>query len=430
MEKINLPPDWIETRTLEARWPAAVSGLINLVVLFIATLIVWWVCFSNAGIFKLYTPLLGFSLVLWTLLIILWQVQLFDFWPLRRNFLVSTHPLLKGIVLSAMTIATYLALIIGVVFFLIGKFGITYFNWHSLMQYGELGQDALSTRETASWALLSLSVPFFIISVFMLLGIGKDLFSPLVQPRMGIANLSLITTISIPLFFLFFHPHLGSMFYPAQVYTAVPPWWQSLAMTNSAEYSLGVLFCTVLGIFYTIHLWDGRPWNLIDKQPWKFIVLVVGGLCLGLLIFYVQLYMMNYFWDEAYIGGQNESNFGWRYSHTVTMGNFFVVPAMILNFFFGRVFEGLTLLAKGLIKTGITLAAGLLFAWAYYMWAPVILGVVPGISHPSENASAFLLLIMNLVLIQFYFMDGWPGYRLMDSDVYENEKKSRTLVEV
>jgi hypothetical protein len=68
--------------------------------------------------------------------------------------------------------------------------------------------------------------------------------------------------------------------------------------------------------------------------------------------------------------------------------------------------------ARGIIKTVLAIAAGLIFAWAYYQWGPVLLGVVPGVSHPSENAAAFLLLIINLLLIQDHFMDGWPGYRL------------------
>lgn len=34
----------------------------------------------------------------------------------------------------------------------------------------------------------------------------------------------------------------------------------------------------------------------------------------------IQLYIMDYLWEKAYIGGQNNANFGWRYSHTITMG--------------------------------------------------------------------------------------------------------------
>jgi len=414
MNERNSELKWIETRTLAPRWSVGISGMVNLAVLAVATLIVWWVFFSNAGIFKLYTPLLGFSLVIWTLLIILWQVELFDCWPLKKSYLSDAHPLAKGTILTAITIGVYLVLIFGIVFLIIGKFGITYFNWHSLTQYGELGQDVMSTRETTSWAFLSLSVPFFLVSVMVMMGIGKDLFSPLPQPRMGLANWLLIAIISIPLFFIFFHPHLGSMFYPAQVYTAVPPWWKALAMTNSAEYSLGILFCTVIAIFYTVHLWDGRPWNLVEKQPWRFFFMLIGGLVLGIILFYAQIYIMDYFWDEAYIGGQNEYNFGWRYGHTVTMGNFILVPAIILNYFFGPAFSHMNLVARGLLKSVIAVVAGLAFSWAYYMWAPAVLGVVAGVSHPSENASAFLLLVINLVMIQNNFMDNWPGYKLID----------------
>jgi len=71
--------NWLTTRQLEPRWSVGLSGIANLVALLIAVFVVWWVFFANAGIFKLYTPLLGFSLVIWTLLILLWQTELFDY---------------------------------------------------------------------------------------------------------------------------------------------------------------------------------------------------------------------------------------------------------------------------------------------------------------------------------------------------------------
>jgi len=408
----NVKENWIATRELIPRWSVGISGLANLIVLMIATLAIWWVFFANAGPCKLYTPLLGFSLVIWTLLIMLWQIELFNFWPLKRDFLNNAHPLIKGGLLTSITIIFYLVFVFGIFYFIIGRYGITYFNWSYLNKVGKLGTDILTTREITSWAMLCMSVPFFLISVWVMSGIGKDIFPELSQPRLGMANWLLIATVSVPIFFIFFHPHIGSMFYPAQIYTAVPPWWKNLAHTNSAEYSLGYFFCTVVAIFYTIHLWEGRPWNLAKSQPWRFLFLVVGSLILGAILFKIELYGMDYLWDEAYIGGQNEANFGWRYSHTVTIANFILVPAIILNFFFSQAFSKMGLILRGIIKSVIALVAGLLFAWAYYAWAPVLLGVCAGVSHPSENAAAFLLLVVNLLIIQDNFMDGWPGYRL------------------
>jgi AAT family amino acid transporter len=387
------------------------SGLACLVFQIVAIFVIWWIFFSNAGIFKLYTPLLGFSLVVWTLLIILWQVELFDFWPFRRSFLDNANPIGKGLALSLTTIVVYLVLVMGVVFLLIGNLGVTYFNWSSLTQYGEFGQDLTSARETASWAMLSLSVPFFLISTWFMFGIGKDLFPELKQPRRGIAMWCMIAVISVILYAIFFHPHIGSMFYPQQIYTAVPPWWQGIAHTRSAEFSLGILFLSVVAVFLTIHLWDGRPFTLVSRQPWRFIFLAVGSLVLGYVIFRIQLYIFDYLWYEAYIGGQNEANFGWRYSHTVTMANFVLVVAILQNTLFGQAYARLSGVVRGILKTVVAVVVGLLFAWAYYSWGPQLLGVSSGVSHPSENAAAFLIMIINLLLIQDFFMDRWPGYR-------------------
>lgn len=403
---------WLTERQLEPRWPVAVSGIVNLVVLVVAVAVVWWVFFSNGGIFKLYTPLLGFSLVIWTLLILLWQTEMFDFWPFRRSFLQQGNPLAKGGLFSLVTIGIYLVLVIGIVFLVIGKLGVTYFNWNSLVAYGEFGQDATSTRETASWAMLSLSVPFFLFSIWFMFGLGNDLFPELKQPKQGIAMWFMIAVFGILVYTIFFHPHIGSMFYPKQIYAAVPPWWESIAQTSSAEYSLGILFLTVVGVFYSFHLWDGWPYTIVQKQPWRFVFFAVVSLVIGYILFRIQLYVFDYLWYEAYIGGQNEANFGWRYSHTVTMGNFILVIAIIQNSFFGQLFERMGGLVRGILKSIIALVLGLLFAWAYYAWGPVLLGVCEGVSHPSENAAAFLILVVNLIMVQDYYMDCWPGYKL------------------
>jgi len=403
---------WLATRQLEPRWSVAVSGIVNLVVLTIAVLVVWWIFFANAGIFKLYTPLLGFSLVIWTLLILLWQTEMFDYWPFSHSYLKNTNPVAKGATLTVLTIIIYLVLVIGCVFLVMGKLGITYFNWNTLMHYGEFGQDATSTRETASWAMLCLSVPFFLLSVWFMLGIGNSLFPELKQPKRGIAMWFIMAVFSIYFYFIFFHPHIGSMFYPKQIYAAVPPWWEGIAQTNSAEYTLGILFVTVVGIFYALHLWDGWPYNYVQKQPWRFIYFAVVSLVIGYIIFRIQLFVFDYLWYEAYIGGQNESNFGWRYSHTVTMANFVLVIALIQNIFFGQIYQNMNAVVRSIIKTVVALVVGLLFAWAYYTFGPALLGVCEGVSHPSENAAAFLIMVVNLIMIQDYYMDGWPGYRL------------------
>ena len=398
------------------RWNVWASGSLDLAVLAVASLIIWWLFFANAGPLKLYTPLLGFSLVIWVLLVIIWQTEYFDFWPLKRRFLSEAHPLQKGGLLTAIALGIYLLFIFGLVFYIIGRYGITYFNWNSLTRYGELGQDVMSTRETTSWAFICLSVPFLWLTTVLMVGSDKAIWPRDPQPGQGLANWLLVACASIPLFLVFFHPHIGSMFYPAQVYAAVPPWWREIAGTNSAEYGLGILFCSVIVIFITLQLWEGRPWNLVDRQPWKFIWVLVGGLLLGFFVFKVQLFIMDYLWDEAYIGGQNEYNYGWRYSHTVTMGNFILVPAIVIATYFGDAFARMPLWLRGIVTSGLAVVLGLLFAWCYYAWAPVLLGVCEGVSHPSENPSAFLVLLIVLLNIHDCYMDKWPGYRLASKD--------------
>jgi len=403
--------NWLSSRNLVPRWSIVISGLVNAAVILMAAVVIWWLVFAIEGVFKLYTPLLGFAIMIWMLLILIWQTELFGLWPLKREFLEGAHSFTKGLILTAISLLILLVLVFGVVYTLIGGYGITYFNWNSLAAFGQLGQDPTSSRENASWALIALAVPFFWMSVLTLVGLKTDLWPGLQPPRSGFANLLWITTISIPLFFIFFHPHLGSMFYPAQVYTAVPPWWKNIAQTNSAEFNMGWIFCIVVTVFYTVHLWQDRPWTLVTKQPWRFLFLLLGSFILGIAIFKIELGVMDYFWGEAYVGGQNEANFGWRYSHTTTMATFILVPAIMLNYQFSKAFGRMGLISRGILTSIIAVIVGLIFAWAYYAFAPALLGVNSGVSHPSENPTVFLLLIINLLVIQFNFFDGWPGYR-------------------
>lgn len=404
--------NWLSERQLVPRWSPAASGVVNTLVVLVLAVVLWRVVFSVEGVFKLYTPLLGFAIMIWVLLILLWQTELFDLWPLTPGALNRISALPKGILLTAICLLFMLLLVFGVIYGLIGSYGVTYFSWSSLAAHGELGQDPTTSRETASWALIALSVPMFWLTVLTTVGLRKDLWPQLPQPRFGLASLLWIAGISIPLFCIFFHPHIGSMFYPAQIYTAVPPWWKGIAKTNSAEFNMGWIFCTVVVTFYTVHLWQGRPWTLVTKQPWSFAAVLLGTLVLGIVLFRLELAVMDYFWEEAYIGGQNEANFGWRYSHATTMATFILVPAIMLNYHYLPVFGSLGLLLRGTIASILAVISGLLLSWAYYAWAPTLLGVTPGVSHPSENPTVFLLLIINLLVAQHNLFDGWPGFRL------------------
>jgi len=405
----NSENNWLTTRNLIPRWSDWITGFVNLFVLAITTMVIWWVFFSNSGILKLYTPLLGFSLVIWILLVIMWQTDVFDFWPFSAKFMSTTHPLIKGGILSCLTLLVCVSFLFGIIYSVIGQYGVTYFNWNSLAEYGKLGQDVMSTRETTSWSYICLSVPFLWLTTVLIVGVGKDIWPRELQPRQGLGNWLLMSFLSIPLFLIFFHPHIGSMFYPQQIYTAVPPWWKQVAHTSSAEYGLGIIFCTVIVIFLSLQLWDGRPWTLVQQQPWKAFFVMFGGLILGYIFFKGQLSIMDYFWDEAYVGGQNDANFGWRYSHTVTMGNFILVAAIVLNTYFGPVFSKMNGWIRWCSTTVLSVMFGLVFAWCYYQWAPALLGVTPGVSHPSENPSAFLVLIIVLINIHDLYMDRWPG---------------------
>ncbi|WP_419659116.1 hypothetical protein [Desulfosarcina variabilis] len=49
----------------------------------------------------------------WWLIVLIWMVYLFDFWPFKRAWLNRTHPLIKGAILTFVSFVILYALIKG-----------------------------------------------------------------------------------------------------------------------------------------------------------------------------------------------------------------------------------------------------------------------------------------------------------------------------
>ena len=94
-------------------------------VIFYAT---WWIFQDPRGLMRMYTPYVGYMYTRWWLIVLIWMVYLFSYWPFKRAWIEKTHPLIKGIVLTAISFGVLWVLI--KVFFeaILGNYGLAYFN--------------------------------------------------------------------------------------------------------------------------------------------------------------------------------------------------------------------------------------------------------------------------------------------------------------
>jgi amino acid transporter, AAT family len=72
-----------------------------------------------------------------------------------------------------------------------------------------------------------------------------------------------------------------------------------------------------------------------------------------------------------------------------------------------------------LLRTLISIAAAIVLYIVYYKTAHLFLGTQKGFSHPQQFPMIPMIWLINIFLINFWFMDGWPGWRL--SPVSESE---------
>ncbi len=76
----------------------------------------------------MYTPYVGYMYTRWILIMMIWQVYIFHFWPFKRSHLETWHPLLKGLLLTAITVAILVVLIHGFFEGILGSYAMAYFN--------------------------------------------------------------------------------------------------------------------------------------------------------------------------------------------------------------------------------------------------------------------------------------------------------------
>ena len=127
---------YLEERKLIKRWSGPWPMLANMAFTLLIFAVTWWVFQDPRGIMRFYTPYVGYNYCRWWLIILIWMAYIFDFWPFRRDWVRSAHPLQKGLVLALVSVGIMIAMIHGFFEGVLGNLAFAYFNPAQLQKLG------------------------------------------------------------------------------------------------------------------------------------------------------------------------------------------------------------------------------------------------------------------------------------------------------
>lgn len=398
--------NWPEARQLTSRWQQPLGGIVNLVLALAVFIALWYIFMDPRGALRLYTPLYGFMWISWALIVAIWQVYIFNYWPYNTAFITRSHPLLKGLVMSAVTMVLVWLIIYVFFFNIFGKLAVPYFSLPALTG---LGIKELIAREYSSLAVLMVAIVGTWISLIWPVAFDRYPWNGLTQPVRGFSLWTWTMLLSGLAYFLLIHPHFGVMFYPWQKFAAGFPWWQSFTQTIHGNFTVGFIMTATVTTLLTETVWERKPWGVVQGQPLRGIVTVAGILLMSLIIFNFFLLVQDLLWGTVVAGAQRTMAPNWRYLHAGEMSVFMLVVAVTLYFYFNNWPRRFDTEVNWLVRTAITFIGGTLLYNVYYKVGPVLLGTGAGKSDPQQFPIAPLMLLIAVMAVHHWYFDNWPG---------------------
>jgi len=390
-----------------------IMGLVNIVAIFCIVWLLWYIFMHADGIFRLYTPMYGFSLVVVFFSAILIIKDIFEFYPFAEKTPPDQSVLIRGILLTITAVVLMLFLYYVVFWKFLGEFGITYFSPYSIIAAGSQGAEIWNAREISSRAILYFFAAFLWITITWSAGFGRWPWQKNDRSLQAWSRLFTILFFVVIAYTVLFHASVCHLFYPAQVNAGVEPWWISFADTGSANFSLGLLLCALFWAVSSDLLWEGYPFKLLAKKDggnflrglFVFIVTTI----LGIILLWILLKGMIYFWDEPFMGGQYTDGPDFRFLHAAEISGFLILSAFILKNYFNNFPNTNSIWLNAIVRTLLAIVGGALVYLFYYSNATVFfLGKVPGIAQPDDTPLVWTILFLSIIAVHCDFFEGWP----------------------
>ncbi len=411
---------YLEERKLVKRWSGPIPALVNLALTLVIFAITWWIFQDPRGIFRFYTPYVGYNYCRWFLIILIWMAYIFNFWPFKREWVKDTHPIIKGTVLTFVAVAVMLLVIEGFFEGLLGNFALPYFNPEQLLKLE--GITEFYAVEYAAQASMMFAVIASWLSPAWLVSFDGEPWAKEKQPVKGFSILIATLFFSFLIYFMTMHNHMGILYYPWQVFTAItPPYWSEMAQTVSANFHVAWIMCCTVVVWLMEGIWERYPFALI-KNTWlrrfsTFFGIIAISIAICAFLWFVQELM----WGEAIRGHRRDAAPDWRWLHVGEQAIFFLVPALFLQFYCGNWPNKFSTPVNILVRTAIVIVGGIALTCLYYMYAHNFLGTQKGFSHPQQFPMIPMIWLINIWLVNHWFMDNWPGWRMETKSVAEIE---------
>ncbi len=415
---------WLETREFENRWSQPLRGLINLALVTAVFMIFWFVFMDPRGILRWYTPQYGYMYVRWILIIAIWQAYIFNFWPLNFKFMEKKHPLVKGSILIAINFALVAFMIWIFYYNILGRFAIPYFSPQVL---NSLGLSDFFAREYSSLAILMMAAIASWLSPVLPVCFENYPWHKMKQPARGITVWAVTFFLTTYVFLFLMHPHYHVLFYPWQEFAAAFPWWYEFAQTLHGNFNVGWVMCATVSVWLLELTFDRYPFVMIKNKLYRGLLGFLGIIVFAILMFVTFNFLQDCFWGAAVEGGKRLMAPDWRYLHSGELAIIILIPAMILNFYFDNGPKKYSPSINIALRWLIIIIGAALFHQFYYKFSPPILGTQPGFSHPQQFPMAPGILWINFMLFHNWFMDLFPGKKLVNNkDIEMKEDIEKT----
>ncbi|MCB2099780.1 MAG: hypothetical protein KDE22_02840 [Rhodobacterales bacterium] len=402
---------FLEERKLVKRWSGPIPALVSLVLLLAVFYATWWIFQDPRGVMRMYTPYVGYMYCRWWLIMMIWMVYIFEFWPFRRQWLETTHPLVKGILLTAVSVLILMVLIKGFFEGLLGNYGLAYFNPEQLEKLP--GITSFFAIEYASLAILMFAAIASWLSPAWVVAFENAPWDKTPQPVRGLTILLVTFFLSTIVYFLTMHSHMGILYHPWQYFTSIaPPYWEEFADTVSGNFHISWIMCCTVVVWLVETIWKRYPFNLIRNDWLRRFATFFGIIAIAVALHFFLYFAQELVWGEAVRGTRRDFAPDWRWLHVGEMAIFFLVPALFLNFYCGNWPNKFSMPVNAAVRTLITLAGAVALYIVYYKISHIFLGTQKGFSHPQQFPMIPMIWLVNIMLVHHWFMDNWPAWKL------------------
>lgn len=403
---------YLEKRRLVKRWSGPTPALVSLVLTLAIFYATWWIFQDPRGLMRMYTPFVGYMYTRWWLIVLIWMVYLFNFWPFRAGWVEKTHPFVKGIVLTLVSVAVLLVLIKGFFEGILGNYGLAYFNPERLTELKSV--TGFFAVEYAALACLMFAAIASWLSPAWVVACEEVPWKKMKQPGKGISILVMTFFLSTIVYFITMHSHMAILYHPWQEFTAItPPYWEKFANTVSGNFHVSWIMCCTVTVWLVETIWERYPFSLIKTDWARRLVAFFGIIAIAFAMHFFLYFIQELTYGEAIRGTRRAFAPDWRWLHVGEIAVFFLVPALFINFYCDNWPKKFSLPVNVLVRTAVTLMAAIVLYIAYYKTSHLFLGTQKGFSHPQQFPMIPTIWLINIWLVHHWFMDNWPGWKMV-----------------